>query len=146
MGGAELQRLFSTCPGGWPGIGLLLLRALVGFMLVAHGLAYLQDWSNSASLTLAASALAVASGFCLLSGFLTPIAGTIGVLVSLGFASSSFAAPALDLFDSKLVVVNVIVSSIAIALLGPGAFSLDALMFGPREIAIPHNLRSTKTK
>ena len=142
----ELQRLFSTFPGGWPGVGLLLLRALVGFMLIARGLAYLNDWSNPAPVTLAAGALAVASGFCLLSGFLTPIAGVLVAIGSLGFAFSSFAEPAFDLFHSKLVIVNVIVISMAIALLGPGAFSLDALMFGRREISIPQSLHSPRPK
>jgi uncharacterized membrane protein YphA (DoxX/SURF4 family) len=142
----ELQRLFTTFPGGWPGVGLLLLRALVGFMLVAHGLGYLKDWSDPGPVALAAGALAVATGFCLLSGFLTPIAGVLVALGSLGLALSTFAVPELDLFDSKLVIIDMIVISIAIALLGPGAFSLDALMFGRREISIPYSLRSQRPK
>ena len=97
-------------------------------------------------MTLAAGALAVASGFCLLSGFLTPIAGVIVVLGSIGLAFSWSSVRLLDLFGSKLVVINVIVISSAIALLGPGAFSLDALMFGRREISIPHSLPSSKSK
>ncbi|HEX6731189.1 MAG TPA: hypothetical protein VF074_14290 [Pyrinomonadaceae bacterium] len=39
--------------------------------------------------------------------------------------------------DSHLAIINLIVLSVAIALLGPGAFSLDARMFGRREITIP---------
>lgn len=96
-------------------------------------------------MTLAAGALAVASGFCLLSGFLTPISSVLVVLGGLGFALSSFALPALDLFDSNLVIVNVIVICMAIAFLGPGAFSLDARMFGRREISIPQASRLTKS-
>jgi uncharacterized membrane protein YphA (DoxX/SURF4 family) len=142
---SELQRLFSAFPGSWPGIGLLLLRALVGFTLIGYGFVYLKDWSNPRVVTLAASALAVATGFCLLSGFLTPITSILVVLGALGFGLSSFALPALDLFDSHLVIVNVIVISIAIALLGPGAFSLDARMFGRREISIPQTPRLTKS-
>jgi hypothetical protein len=65
---------------------------------------------------------------------------------SLGFAFSSFVLPHLDLFDGKLVFLDMIVISIAIAFLGPGAFSVDALMFGRREISIPHNVRSPKPK
>jgi uncharacterized membrane protein YphA (DoxX/SURF4 family) len=42
-----------------------------------------------------------------------------------------------DQFDSYLAIINLIVLSIAVALLGPGAFSLDARMFGRREITIP---------
>jgi hypothetical protein len=39
----------------------------------------------------------------------------------------------------------VIVPAITIALLGPGAFSLDARMFGRREILVPHTSRSAKS-
>jgi uncharacterized membrane protein YphA (DoxX/SURF4 family) len=115
-------------------------------MLIARGLAYLNNWSDPALLPLAVGALAVTSGVCLLSGFLTPIAGGLVVLGSLAFAISSFVVLPLDVFDSKLVIVNIMVISIAIALLGPGAFSLDARMFGRREISIPHSLRSSKSK
>src|SRR5688500_7430569 len=111
----ELQRLFSTFPGGWPGIGLLLLRAMVGLILIAQGLPYLIDGSHPWGVTLAAGALAVASGFCLLFGFLTPIAVILVVIGSLGFAFSTLAVPVL-VFESDLVIVNVIVISIAIAL------------------------------
>jgi uncharacterized membrane protein YphA (DoxX/SURF4 family) len=81
----------------------------------------------------------------LLSGFLTPIASVLVVLVGLGFVLLSFALPALALFEDKLVVINVIVISGAIALLGPGAFSVDARMFGRREISIPQASRPTKS-
>ncbi len=141
-----LQRLFSTFPGGWPGIGLLLLRAMVGFILMAHGLVNLKNWSSSAPVTLAVGALAFAGGFCLLSGFLTPIAGVLVGIGGLGLTFFSSILPTLDLSDGKLVIVNVIVISVAIALLGPGAFSLDALMFGRREISIPRSMPSSKSK
>ena len=142
----ELQRLFSTFPGGWPGVGLLLLRALVAFMLIAQGLTDLKDWSSPGPVTLLAGALAVACGFGLLTGFLTPIAGVLVAIGSLGFAFSTFAEPAFDALHGKLVLVNVIVISMAIVLLGPGAFSLDALMFGRREISIPQSLYYPRPK
>ncbi len=118
---------------------------MVGVILIGSGLVFLNDWSKPRAVTLLAGALAVTSGFCLLSGFLTPITSVLVVLGGLGFAFSSFAEPALDLFDSRLLIVNVIVISIAIALLGPGAYSLDARMFGRREISIPHASRPTKS-
>jgi len=125
-------------------LGLLLLRVLVGFTLVAQGMAYLNDESNPRVATWSAVMLVLVSGFCLLSGFLTPIAGVLVVLGSIGLAISSSALPINDLFDGKLVIINVIVVSLAIALVGPGAFSLDARMFGRREIPIPHPSRPTK--
>ena len=39
----------------------------------------------------------------------------------------------------------VVVDAAAIALLGPGAFSVDAHFFGRREIRIPHQLHSSKS-
>ncbi|MGA2902328.1 MAG: hypothetical protein ABSD98_00735 [Candidatus Korobacteraceae bacterium] len=37
------------------------------------------------------------------------------------------------------LILNVIIIDVAIALLGPGAFSLDAVLFGRRRIIIPHS-------
>lgn len=121
-----------------------MLRALVGFTLIAQGFGYLYDWSNLGALTLAAGGLAVAIGFCLLSGFLTPVAGVLVVVGGIGITVSSFADPGSLPLDGNLLIVNVIVISIAIFLLGPGAFSLDARMFGRREISIPVSAGSTK--
>jgi uncharacterized membrane protein YphA (DoxX/SURF4 family) len=86
-----------------------------------------------------AGALAVISGAFLLAGLMTPL---VAVLVTIGgivIALSWMPLPLNDLFDSYLAIINLIVLSIAIALLGPGAFSLDARMFGRREITIPSN-------
>jgi putative oxidoreductase len=40
---------------------------------------------------------------------------------------------------------EVITLAVTIALLGPGAFSLDARMFGRREILVPNTSRSSKS-
>ena len=88
--------------------------------------------------------LAVASGALLLLGFLSKAACVMVGLGSLGVALSWFAAPRLNLFDSKLSLLFVIIMAAAIMLLGPGAFSFDARLFGRREIIIPHATRSPK--
>jgi uncharacterized membrane protein YphA (DoxX/SURF4 family) len=85
--------------------------------------------------------LAIASGTLLLIGFLTPIAGTVAALAAIGVAFSWFPAPAANLFDAKLPTALVVVVAVAIVLLGPGALSLDARLFGRREIIIPHQSR-----
>ena len=74
-------------------------------------------------------ALLLASGVCLLLGFITPIAVALIGLTSLGLAFST--AP-YSIQDIEIAVLAVVV-----ALLGPGAFSIDARMFGRREILIP---------
>jgi hypothetical protein len=64
-------------------------------------------------------------------GFMTPI---MAVVIGL----SAGALVLFNAFDSNQSAFNVIVLTTAIALLGPGAFSIDARMFGRREILIPH--------
>ena len=70
-------------------------------------------------------------GGCLLIGFLTPI-----VAVIIGGGAIIIALSALTLPTQSLV--GVIILAAALALLGPGAFSVDARLFGRREILIPN--------
>ena len=127
----------STYPGGKPGIGLLLLRAAVGVTAIAQGGVYLSGPGHLTVGMWIAALLVIASGALLLIGFLTKSAGVIVGLSSIGVALSLVPAPALNLFDTKLSIIFVIVIAAAIILLGPGAFSLDSRLFGRREIIIP---------
>jgi uncharacterized membrane protein YphA (DoxX/SURF4 family) len=85
-----------------------------------------------------AGALAIASGVCLLIGLLTPLISAIVALGSLGVALCWLTVIARTPLGDKSVLWNMIVIAVAITLLGPGAFSLDARLFGRREIIIPH--------
>ena len=131
-----MQKLFSAFPGGWPGLGLLLLRALVGVTLIAQSLTYIGSTKLSA-LSWVVTALILIIASCLLVGFMTPIAAMIIGLGAIALALSS-------LFQTNQTLLDVIVLTIAIALLGPGAFSIDARMFGRREILIPNTPRYSK--
>ena len=71
----------------------------------------------------------MALGAFLLIGFLTPLTGA---LIS---AAGIFSA-LLSQNDSIAVEIYTIILAAAIFLLGPGAFSLDARLFGRREIVI----------
>jgi uncharacterized membrane protein YphA (DoxX/SURF4 family) len=82
--------------------------------------------------------LAFAGGAFLLAGLMTPFVALLVASGGIGIALSWLPLPTGGVFDSYLAIINLIVLSIAIALLGPGAFSLDARMFGRREITIPH--------
>jgi uncharacterized membrane protein YphA (DoxX/SURF4 family) len=132
-----LQRAFSTFPAGLPGAGLLLLRAAAGVALLVQGAAYLADWHGIGFLTLTAGLMAAASGVLLLVGYLTPFAGVLAGLFCAGSAFSWFAAPSVEVFEAKPTVALAIVIAVALVCLGPGAFSLDARLFGRREIIIP---------
>jgi len=133
----QLHRLFSAFPAGFPGIGLLLLRVVVGATLVGHGVLCLVSSERVTLLVLVSFAVLSLSGVCLLIGFLTPILSLLACLENLGIAFSWFPLQLLSPFESKLALVPVIAISAAIALLGPGAFSLDARLFGWKEIVIP---------
>jgi uncharacterized membrane protein YphA (DoxX/SURF4 family) len=108
----------------------------VGYSLIAQGMGYVQTPNH----TLAAwglAALTFASAAFLLAGLMTPLVALLVAAGGILIALSWIPLPGQDLFDSYPAIINLIVLSIAIALLGPGAFSLDARMFGRREITIP---------
>jgi uncharacterized membrane protein YphA (DoxX/SURF4 family) len=143
-----VQRLFSTFPGGWPGVGLLLLRTAVGLTAVAAGAAPLiERAAQSPSLSETAIAVvAIASGILLLIGFLSPAAA---VLIALGSAGVTFpGCPRLatTLLDARPATGFLIVMAVAVVLLGPGAFSLDSYLFGRREIVIPQFKRAASDR
>lgn len=83
------------------------------------------------------AALTFAGAAFLLVGLMTPLVAVLVAAGGIGIALSWIPLPGQELFDSDLAIINLIVLPIAIALLGPGAFSLDARMFGRREITIP---------
>jgi uncharacterized membrane protein YphA (DoxX/SURF4 family) len=121
------------------------LRATVGATAVAQGVASLTDWGNQTIGTWVAGLLAVASGVLLLIGFLTPLTVAIVGLGGAGIALSWLPAPIPNLLDSELATFFIVIMAAAIGLLGPGAFSVDARLFGRREIIIPPVVRSPKS-
>jgi uncharacterized membrane protein YphA (DoxX/SURF4 family) len=137
----QLHRLFSAFPAGLPGVGLLLLRVAVGTALGGHGILCLLSSDRITLVVSVSTALLLFSGGCLLIGFLTPILSLLAGLECLGIACSWFPFQLLSPFESKLALAPIIAMSAAIALLGPGAFSLDARLFGWKEIVIPPTSR-----
>ena len=137
-GSVALQKPFTTFPSEWPGIGLLLLRALVGLSLIVQGVAYVQS-PNLGPTRWVFAVLAFAGAVFLLAGLMTPLVAFLVAADGIGIAISLIPMPTKNFFNSYTAIINLIGLAVAIALLGPGAFSLDARMFGRREITIPSN-------
>jgi hypothetical protein len=129
-----LRRLYSTFPGSLPGVGLLLLRITIGAGLLIQAFSWLIEPQTSDNGMWAPGLLFLAIGISFILGFLTPLAGSISALagIAIRWLHPEWSAPMRGLLGvSPLVMV------IAITLLGPGAFSLDAYFFGRREVIVP---------
>jgi putative oxidoreductase len=123
--GRSLQRLFSTFPDGWPGLGLLLLRLGAAIALISFGIGGLDD-ALGQSLNLTLSLVAVAGGLLLLFGLWTPIAG---MMVAVDELWSIYSLHFSQQADQWLHILLAILAA-GVAMLGPGAFSVDARLFG----------------
>jgi len=128
----RLQRFFSTFPGGQPGLGLLLLRVSLGTALIAYGVA----WTTvERSWNVMLGPASILCGLLLLAGFLTPV---VSVLIcaggAVGVVSRMFS---FEGWASLEIFLVFIFAAVSIGLLGPGAYSVDAMIFGRREIIIP---------
>lgn len=122
-------------------MGLLLLRAAVGLTATAEGVLYLSGPSDPSSSKWLLSLVLITSGASLAAGFFTPFAGLLVGLCFLGISLSSFPASSWGMHDARMVAFGMIITAIALALLGPGAYSLDGRLFGRREIVIPPSSR-----
>lgn len=124
-----MQRLYSHFPQGRPGLGLILLRVCVAASL-AMPLARAHAAVSTAAVDWLLGTLIVG----VLAGFLTPLFGVIVVVMaaadlvqihasglSLRLGCSGFAA----------------LAAAALALLGPGAYSIDAWLYGRRVLRFP---------
>jgi uncharacterized membrane protein YphA (DoxX/SURF4 family) len=131
-----LKRLFFAFPGGWPGTALFLMRVVFGLTVLVEGKFYIAEANATAgSWTIGVSAM-VAGGL-LVVGLMTPVIGTIVAAGVVGVGVSILPRSVPTLFDSLSSLIFGLTVLVAIVSLGPGAFSLDARLFGRREIIIP---------
>ncbi|HXZ31990.1 MAG TPA: hypothetical protein VEH30_06890 [Terriglobales bacterium] len=137
-----MRRLYTTFPGGWPGLGLLLLRVATGVTLIVQSMAALASLRDGGIATLALYLLAIGSGGWLLLGLLTPISCTVAALSGLGITLLRFPKASSNFLDGNLLSFDVIIMALSCTLIGPGAFSLDAHFFGRRKIVIPRSAHS----
>lgn len=116
------------------------MRLAVALSAIVQGAGTFID-SPAQILSWAAGSFEILVGTALLIGFLTPIAGASASLSSLTIGVSWFLTSGENVHGKTVAAFYLVVISIAITLLGPGAFSLDARLFGRREIIIPEASR-----
>jgi len=126
-----LQRLFSTFASGWPGIGLLLSRLLTGAALINFGIASLRESPPLATVVL--QIIGVGAGILLLVGLWTPAAGTLAAILKVSIAFSRFLSHS---GDPWIAVVQAVLGAV-LAMVGPGAWSIDARLFGRKRVDFP---------
>lgn len=116
-----------------PGAGLLMLRTAVGLVTAWQG-ARLVATAGSAWLQSGAGVTVIVVAAALIVGLLTPCAAAL-VAIGATLSATRGGMPIMVAHDG-LAHGLVLIDALSLVLLGPGAFSLDARLFGPREIHI----------
>lgn len=111
-------------PTGWPGLGLVLLRMSVA----VPGL--LDAYGTRKELPELALIILIVLAAILSVGFLTPMVAVLLLAMRLLGHTSGGAG-------SEAGICMTILSALALAMLGPGAYSIDACRFGRRVVVLP---------
>jgi uncharacterized membrane protein YphA (DoxX/SURF4 family) len=122
-----LQRLFWTFAGGWPGIGLLIQRMTAGALLLYCAAVILARTSQAAEV--APAIVGAVAGLLVLLGLWTPVAGTLIAIVETWSVFKHSTSP--------LISVTLAILGATLAMIGPGAWSVDARLFGRKHISTP---------
>jgi putative oxidoreductase len=120
------QRLFSTFPNHLPGLGLLLIRLSLGVTLIYPGAAMLLG--KSPAPIFFRQIIEAAAGVLVVAGLWTPMSATLAALDQIWIALSVQSAQKGD----EWVHILLAVLCASLAMLGPGAWSVDARLFGRR--------------
>jgi len=135
-----MPRFLSEFPRGLAGVGLLLLRTAIALVAARQGVR-LVTLADSAWFESGVGLTAILVATALILGLLTPCAAA---LVAVGAALSARGAVPIMVTPDRLAQGLVLVDAVSLVLLGPGAFSVDARLFGRREIRIGESYRGPR--
>ncbi len=124
---------------GLSGTGLLILRATVGVTAILQGCELVSGHESGPPWLWSFAVVLCLGGAALILGALTVLSSlTIGV-TEMGAACSLLPSASSAVSHSHEAEVLVIAMTIVVILIGPGAYSIDASLFGLREVKIPRN-------
>jgi uncharacterized membrane protein YphA (DoxX/SURF4 family) len=125
-----------------PGLGLFLLRSVLGVTFVIHGIDLLHR-ENVAGTVWATSMAGVLCGLMVFVGLLTPFASVILCAATIGDWAVNFPPGQEGMHLPSAGTICTVIVTVAVALLGPGAYSADARMFGRREVVVSKALHES---
>jgi putative oxidoreductase len=122
-----LQRLFSTFADGFPGGGILLLRLVAGVALIYRGIAAMSAGAHIG--VVVPQVVGAVAGLLMLGGLWTPVVGMLAGMVEAWIA---FTQP-----GTQSMAIMLVGLGISLAMIGPGAWSIDAQRYGRKQILPP---------
>ena len=125
-----MQRLYSTFARGGPGVGLLLMRLGAGILLIYFSIETLLGAGPAQPLKLILDGLGGAAGIALIVGLWTPVAGWLVAVTQLLVLFSQ------PFWQQAHPIAHILLSiqGAGLALLGPGAWSIDARLYGRKRL------------
>jgi uncharacterized membrane protein YphA (DoxX/SURF4 family) len=100
-------------------------------VLIHFGIANLRETPPPPTVTL--QIIGICAGILLLVGLWTPVAGALAAIVKVSIACSRYL---LHTGDPWIAIIQAVLGAV-LAMVGPGAWSIDARLFGRKRIDSP---------